>query len=288
MKAHTAKDALSEIQASGLTLLGYSVAGEETVVIVSELDVVFDIGKCPRQALKINHVLLTHGHIDHAAGLPYYFAQRYFQDNRGGTALVPCEIVEPLEELMECWGKIDGNIPPHRIVGMKDGEQFEINRRLLVRAFTTNHVVPSLGFSVIETRNKLKNEFRGMNDKELLCLKSKGISLTTVEEIPLVAYLGDTAIPDCSLPPCVTKAKILLIECTFFRPDYSGRAQRYKHIHVSDLPRILADIESEHIIIVHVTKSIKLLEANDILRQHLNLDLLPRVSFLMNYATKPL
>jgi hypothetical protein len=77
------------------------------------------------------------------------------------------------------------------------------------------------------------------------------------------------------------KAKILLIECTFFRPDIKGRSQRYKHLHVSDLPKILAGVESEHIIIVHVTKSIKLSEANDILHQYLNADLLSRTSFLM-------
>ena len=275
------KEELNEVKTNGLTLLGYSVAGEETVIIVPELDVVFDIGKCPRQALNVNHVLLTHGHIDHAAGLPYYFAQRFFQSNTKGVALVPFEIVKLLEELMECWGRIDGNIPPHHIVGMKSGEQFEINRRLLVRAFSTNHVVPSLGYVVIETRNKLKEEFRGMREAELVRLKGEGIRLSRVEEIPLVAYLGDTAVDSYTSLPYVTKAKVLLIECTFFRPDYAGRSQRYKHLHVSDLPQILAHVESEHIVIVHVTKSIKLSEASDILCQHLSADILPRVRFLM-------
>ncbi|MFW6336606.1 MAG: hypothetical protein ACOC3G_05720, partial [Phycisphaeraceae bacterium] len=58
---------------------GLSVAGEESVVQVPELDIVFDIGLCPRPVLPSPYVALTHGHMDHAAGLSYYLSQRYFQ-----------------------------------------------------------------------------------------------------------------------------------------------------------------------------------------------------------------
>jgi len=52
--------------------------GEETVVALPTLDVCFDVGKAPDQVLAINHVLLTHGHMDHAAGIAYYCSQRIF------------------------------------------------------------------------------------------------------------------------------------------------------------------------------------------------------------------
>jgi ribonuclease Z len=94
---------LSQIELGDFTLAGYSVAGEESVVIAPELDCCFDIGKCPREALTVNHVLLTHGHADHVAGITYYFAQRDFQGNPGGTALVPAGLVAPLEGLMRAW-----------------------------------------------------------------------------------------------------------------------------------------------------------------------------------------
>ena len=73
---------LSQLEMGDFTLAGYSVAGEESVIIAPELDCVFDIGKCPREALTVNHVLLSHGHMDHAAGLAYYFSQRTFQELR--------------------------------------------------------------------------------------------------------------------------------------------------------------------------------------------------------------
>src|SRR5262245_1685831 len=58
---------------------GVSIAGEQTVVQVPELDVCFDIGLCPRIALSSPYVALSHGHMDHVGGLPYYFSQRMFQ-----------------------------------------------------------------------------------------------------------------------------------------------------------------------------------------------------------------
>jgi len=59
---------LAHIKIDDLEIIGYSVAGEETVVAVPQLDICFDVGKAPDQIIPINHILLTHGHMDHAAG----------------------------------------------------------------------------------------------------------------------------------------------------------------------------------------------------------------------------
>ena len=49
---------------------GISVAGEQSVVQIPELDVVFDIGACPRIALTSPYVARAHGHMDQVGGLP--------------------------------------------------------------------------------------------------------------------------------------------------------------------------------------------------------------------------
>ena len=216
---------LSQIKVDGLTLLGYSVAGEESVVIVPELDVVFDIGKCPREALRINHVLLSHGHMDHAAGVAYYFSQRDFQGIADGVVLVSKALVEPLERLMEAVAGVEGHPSPHKFVGMGHGDDYEIRRGLVARAFSTHHLGSSLGFAVIEVRHKLKEEFVGLTGPELVALKARGVQITRRVELPLVAYLGDTAKANYSELPYVREAKVLLVECTFFDADHLSRAR---------------------------------------------------------------
>ena len=55
--------------------------------------------------------------MDHVAGLPYYFAQRDFQGIAGGVAVVPAGLVGPIEALMSAWGRVEGHVPPYKLVG---------------------------------------------------------------------------------------------------------------------------------------------------------------------------
>lgn len=273
---------LSRLEFEGFSILGYSVAGEESVIVVPELDVVFDIGRCPREALRVNHVLLSHGHMDHAAGIAYYFSQRDFQGIAGGVALVSHSIVEPLEKLMKAVAAVEGHPSPYKFIGMSDGDDYEIRRGLIARAFSTHHIVNSLGFSLIEVRHKLKDQFAGESGPELVELKKNGVEITRRVEIPLVTYLGDTAKANYSDLPFVRDAKVLLIECTFFDPEHVSRARAGRHLHVSDLPDVLKGMNNESIVLTHVTRRTSIAEARKILRKTLPGDILSRVTFLMS------
>src|SRR5687767_2261501 len=88
-------------------VVGYSVAGEETVIQVPELDVCFDIGRAPHFALTSNIVCITHGHMDHLAGIAYYLSQRHFQGMKGGTVLLPRELERATECMLRCWRDIE-------------------------------------------------------------------------------------------------------------------------------------------------------------------------------------
>lgn len=273
---------LSQLRIDDFSLAGYSVAGEESVIIAPELDCVFDIGKCPREALAPNHVLLSHGHMDHVAGLPYYFAQRDFQGVANGVALVPANLAEPLEDLMRAWGRVEGHIPPHKFVPVTPGDNYEIRRGLFARSFATNHLPGSLGFSLVEVRKKLKKEFLEKTSTEIVALKKQGVEITNSMEVPHVAYLGDTGRGNYSDIPCVSEAKALLLECTFFDSDHVSRARAGKHLHITDLPEVLEGMNNEHIIIVHVTRRTNMSAARKIMRKTLSRDVFERVTFLMS------
>ena len=273
---------LSQLTAGEVALAGYSVAGEESVIIAPELDVVFDIGKCPREALRINHVLLSHGHMDHAAGVAYYFSQRDFQGIANGEVLVAHALVEPLERLMEAVARVEGHPSPHKFVGIADGDDYEIRRGLLARAFDTRHLATSLGFSLIEVRKKLKDEFADKTGPELVELKQQGVDIERRLEIPLVTYLGDTAKANYSSLPHVRDSKVLLIECTFFEDDHVKRARAGRHLHVTDLPEVLEGMNNERIVLTHVTRRTNLSQARKALKKALAKDILERVTFLMS------
>ncbi len=273
---------LSQISMDDFTLAGYSVAGEETVLIAPELDCCFDIGRCPREALNPNHVLLSHGHADHVAGIMYYFAQRDFQGIAGGKALVPEALVDPLDRLMKAWGRVEGNTPPYEFIGMRPGDDFEIRRGLVARAFATRHVTASVGFSLVDVRHKLKEQYLKLSGPQIVQLKNQGTEITRRVEVPLVAYLGDTAKANYSDLPEVRDAKALLIECTFFTDEHTTRARHGKHLHVDDLPEVLEGMNNEKIIIVHVARRTNMATARKILRKKLRKDILDRVTFLMS------
>ena len=273
---------LSTISMETFTLVGYSVAGEESVVVAPELDVCFDIGRCPHAALTVNNVLLTHGHTDHSVGLLYYFAQRDFQGIEGGKAIVPEKLAAPLEDLIWTWGRVDGQTPPYHLIPVKEGDDYEIRRGLIARCFATRHVPGSLGFSVIDVRHKLKEEFSEFSGPELVEQKKKGVEITRRIEVPLVAYLGDTGPHNYSELPCVRDARALLVECTFFEKDHLERARAGRHIHIDDLPKMLEGMNNERIIITHVTRRTHIGAATKTLRKKLPTGLQEKIFFLMS------
>ncbi len=79
---------LIEHVVSGVRIAGFSLAGEETVVAAPEHNVCFDVGRAPREIISIDNLCLSHGHMDHAAGIAYYLSQRHFIGNSPGRIIV--------------------------------------------------------------------------------------------------------------------------------------------------------------------------------------------------------
>lgn len=272
---------LASIKIDDLEIIGYSVAGEETVVAVPKLDVCFDVGKAPDQIIPINHILLTHGHMDHAAGIAYYLSQRNFCGISPGTILAPKNLLGPMREIIDAWSRLDGNKVPGKLIGVKPGDEYQIKPNLITRVFPTKHCKGSVGYSVIEKRKKLKAEYVGLKSPQIVELKKQGVEIDYPLEIPIVTYLGDTQYVDFSQLKYIAESKILIAECTFYEGEHSGRAEAGRHMHIDEFADLLERLKNEHIIVTHITQRTPMREIRKILIDALPKKIYDKITLLM-------
>jgi ribonuclease Z len=232
--------------------------------------------------------------MDHAAGIAYYFSQRMFLDNAPGHLYVPAPLVEPIQRLLRVWADIDGHAPPANVHPAFPGVDLPLRRDLMVRPFEVNHpcrrhdrsVVPALGYAAIEVRQKLIEEYQNLTGPQLVELKRQGVAITRRVEMPLIAYCGDTAAGDFLELEYVRRAKVILLECTFVESEHRDRARAGRHLHVLDLPPILARLENEKIVLIHLSRRTALAGARTILKRELGDQLDDRVSFFMEHRPR--
>jgi ribonuclease Z len=262
-----------------------SVAGEQTMVQVPELDVAFDIGMCPRVALTSPFIALSHGHMDHVGGLPYYFSQRMFQGMGMGTCVCHARLAEPLGRMMRSWIDLEQQETPHRIIGLEPDEQVQIKNDVFLRGIEVSHSSPSMGYAVIEHRSKLKSEYLDLPQESLRELKSKGVEITRTLEIPLVAYTGDTELGPYLYREEFASAKIVISECTFFEDEHRKRAAVGRHLHVDDIAALLDVWQAEAVILIHLTRRTNMAAAREQLVKRVGEETAQRVLFLMDYRS---
>lgn len=268
-------------EVGGIKLAGTSLAGEESVVIAPELNVAFDVGRAPREIIPIDNVCLTHGHMDHAAGVAYYFSQRTFVGNAPGRVIVHRSLAQSIQKLMDVWGDIERHPSPGQVLGVESLQDVSIRRGLIVRPFDVNHGAFALGFTLIEQRHKLKEEYAGKTGPQLVELKQKGVEIERWIEVPLLTYTGDTALGRWMKHDFVQTSGVLVVECTFFDRDHISRARAGKHIHIVDLPEVYEAVPDAQMVISHITRRTDMREVRRVLQRALKPADLERTTILM-------
>jgi ribonuclease Z len=223
-----------------------------------ELDVCFDHGECPLSSLSLNHVLLTHAHGDHARCLPRHWQLRRMMGfPKQAAYILPEEIREGCEAWVRAEARFEG-VPEEDaqvpgFIGLAPGDTVALPHRkdLRVRAFEVEHRAPSLGYTVLDHRRKLRAEYLGLPGPEIARLRQSGVDVSVEVDEPLVTFIGDCTGPTAH----IWRSPVLILEATFLDPGEEEHARKKAHTHLFDITRALREFGDEiaatHIVLKH-------------------------------------
>lgn len=251
------------LQLDRLTVAGFSMAGLATYVQIPELSVCFDMGECPLSALALDHVFLTHAHGDHARCLPRHWQLRRMLGNAKPAAYyLPEAIRAGCEAWIRAEARFEGvpeeDIETPAFQGLGEGDWLVAlahRKDLCVRAFPVHHEVPSLGYTVLASKKKLKPEYRDLPGTEIAALRKAGVEVQTDVADPLVTFIGDCNGATLLEQDHIWASPVVILEATFLEPGDEELAAKKGHTHLVEVAHALTtlgdSVQAKHIVLKH-------------------------------------
>jgi ribonuclease Z len=254
------------IVAAGIEIEGVSIAGHESFYKVPAFHCLLDVGRAPDDVVAYSTVCLTHGHLDHAAGLAHHASRRRLQGLRPARVFVPKEAAADFRSWLEVCERLEDVGYGLEITPVEAGDAVRLRNDLELKILPGRHRVPTVGYLFSEVKRKLKSEFADRTGQEIARLRSEGVEVTRREEIPLLAYPGDCGAAIFEAAPELFRAKVLLIECSFLFPEDRERASVYEHIHLDDLVSRAGSFQNEAVVLTHFSQRYRPEEIREALR----------------------
>jgi ribonuclease Z len=246
------------VSAGGYTFVGASTSAYTTFIYSPDLKVVFDMGSVVEEMLPIDHVLITHAHQDHLLGLTRYVALRRLQRMAPPTIFMPEGIVNRVRDLIALWQDLESEgtrqPPPVELVGVTGGEEAFLRGSLLVQTFPVSHSLTSVGYTLIDRKMKLKQEFFSKTGPELAELKRLGTSITQPLDQHLVTFIGDTLPETLDVRGDLAASKVIIVEATFLEPDHLELAEARGHLHIQHLVQRIPQLGDAEIVLTHFSR----------------------------------
>lgn len=247
-----------ELHLSGLRLIAFSISGVASYVLSPAFDACFDLGHCALEAVKLRHVFLSHVHQDHSGGVHRHLSLRRMFGARPSRVFAPAESAARLEDLLRAYqrleekdeGEIEGVVR-----GVAPGEEVRLSGRYRVRAFDVRHRIASRGYTVVESRRKLKPAFEGVPGEAIAAARSRGEEVHDITEMASLTYVGDSTLATLLENPHVGQSEVLFLEATHLPGTSPDVSERWGHTHLAELAELATQrpeiFASRHIVLKH-------------------------------------
>lgn len=247
---------------------GLSLSGIRTAIAMPEFSLSFDVAQGYPYLIHLKKFFISHGHLDHSAGIPYIISQRAMTSQAPGNFYMPESLVEPLTEIMNIWERIEKHQYQYNFIPLKADDVIPLSNKNYVKAFPTVHRVDSLGYTLFESNKKLKIDFKNASKEELVNAKRNGLEISEETHTPLVSFTGDTQIEFLFERDWITKSKILLIEATYLDDRKTrSQAKEWGHTHLDEIIENLDHIQAEKIVLIHISSRYPMHEVFNIIKQ---------------------
>ncbi len=239
----------------GVHLEGQSVAGVETWMRVPEWSLALDVGRCPELLSRCKHLALTHAHMDHAGGLAQYLAMRQLYALEAPTVYAPAQCCDELRVIVDAWGRLHRRAFDWTLVGMQPGDEAPLGGGRWLRALPADHVVPALGYAVLERPRRRKAEFASATPRTLKTLAEEGVTISEVTERVLLAISGDTLPTVLDRVPELLTAEVVAMETTFLDARRTVADARIGgHTHLDDIIQRADSIRPNVFVPYHISQ----------------------------------
>ncbi len=203
-----------------------------------------------QEIFAVEKIFLSHGHVDHIAGLLSFVCLRH---STKGDNEKPLSIYYPKGDrsvltMKDAIMKMLGRMLKYELnwIAVEVGQQIELRKGRYMEVFRGDHKVDNpLIYVVNERRKHLKPELQGTPGQELAALSAE--EKYAYHTAKIIGYSGDSMPVD---PEVYRDVEILLHECTFL----DIRDRKYPvHSAIQEVFDLARDANAKRLILTHIS-----------------------------------
>jgi ribonuclease Z len=168
---------------------------------------------------------------------------------------MPATSVEAIDDMMTAWRRLAHSDLPYTVQGVQPGDQVELSGGRWAKVIRAIHRIPTVGYVLGRTRQKLRSEYQGLAANQLQARRRAGEPITEPVDTLEVAFCGDTTTAILRNEPMVRAARLLILELTFIDERVSPERSRANgHVHLDDLIELADTLNNEHVLLTHLSR----------------------------------